>query len=239
MLSPLKSQLVLENQFGEVSINYLVGANGPLTVLDLSANPTLSADLPVRTQASGAKIIIDATFGSDVFTDPSSAFGLRGYVQGANLAQLYSTLAGVVGVYSVTGTNASVLPKCGLLGIVGDTTTTADAAIMAYMDGDGGSTTARAGYGIMMLNSTGSSKFSYGMDLQLQVVSGHESFSRAYGVADLRLNSGVVFYSGAGVPSLSAPQGSMYLRTDGSGGDQVLYVNTAVGSNWIAAKLTT
>lgn len=227
MQSSLKARLVLENQFGEVSDNYIgLGDNNGVN-FDVANEAG-----PIRTQALKSQITVGPTFGSNDFTDPSSAFGFRAYVNGANLAKTDSTICGVAGYYNVTGTNASLLPKAGIMGIIGDTTTTADAAVMAYMDGDGGVTTARAGFGIMMLNSTGGSHFQYGMDLMLQTVSGHTGFSRDYSVADLRLNSGAIFKSGAGAPSFSAPAGSFYLRTDGADVSEVIYVNNATGNNW-------
>lgn len=40
-------------------------------------------------------------------------------------------------------------------------------------------------------------------------------------------------FTGSGVPTLQAPKGSYYLRTDTpSTANQRIYVNTAVGSNW-------
>jgi hypothetical protein len=92
-----------------------------------------------------------------------------------------------LGQYRITGTNASTFPKVGMLGVVGDQTTTADAAVMAWMDGDGGTTTARAGYGIGMTQSTGASGFDYGMDLKLQDAVGGGASVQPYKVAEIRL----------------------------------------------------
>jgi hypothetical protein len=41
-------------------------------------------------------------------------------------------------------------------------------------------------------------------------------------------------YSGTGAPTLSAPQGSLYLRTDGSSTSTRLYVNTTGSTTWTA-----
>lgn len=41
-------------------------------------------------------------------------------------------------------------------------------------------------------------------------------------------------YSGTGAPTLSAPQGSMYLRTDGSSISTRLYINTTGSTVWTA-----
>lgn len=55
----------------------------------------------------------------------------------------------------------------------------------------------------------------------------------------MTMPNGAYLMAGSGAPTSSAPQGSVYFRNDGTGGDQIMYVNTAVGVNWIAAKLTT
>ena len=39
---------------------------------------------------------------------------------------------------------------------------------------------------------------------------------------------------GSGAPTLSAPQGSLYLRTDGSSTSTRLYVNSDGGTTWVA-----
>lgn len=41
-------------------------------------------------------------------------------------------------------------------------------------------------------------------------------------------------FSGAGVPSILAPQGSLYLRTDGSSVSTRAYINTTGGTVWTA-----
>lgn len=43
--------------------------------------------------------------------------------------------------------------------------------------------------------------------------------------------SGMVF-SGAGAPTITAPQGSLYLRTDGSASNNRAYINTDGGTTW-------
>lgn len=40
------------------------------------------------------------------------------------------------------------------------------------------------------------------------------------------------FYTGSGVPTVSAPKGSLYLRTDGSSTSTRLYVNTDGATTW-------
>ena len=43
-------------------------------------------------------------------------------------------------------------------------------------------------------------------------------------------------YFGSGAPSVSAPQGSLYLRTDGSSGTTRMYVNTTGSTTWTAVN---
>lgn len=135
-------------------------------------------------------LTIDSAFGSNNVNDPASAQAVRGRVTGSNLTKTRNYVAGVTGQYLVTGTNASEFINTGLLGVVGDQTTTANAAIVAYLDGDGGLTTAGSAYGVSMKNSTPGSGFDYGLDLQfinLNVVGTTTPFKQA----DIRFNNGV------------------------------------------------
>lgn len=43
---------------------------------------------------------------------------------------------------------------------------------------------------------------------------------------------GVKIFAGAGAPTISAPQGSLYSQTDGSSTSTRLYVNTDGGTTW-------
>jgi hypothetical protein len=135
-------------------------------------------------------LAIDSAFGSNNVNDPASAQAVRGRVTGSNLTKTRNYVAGVTGQYLVTGTNASEFINTGLLGVVGDQTTTANAAVVAYLDGDGGLTTAGSAYGVSMKNSTPGSGFDYGLDLQfinLNVVGTTTPFKQA----DIRFNNGV------------------------------------------------
>ena len=135
-------------------------------------------------------LAIDSAFGSNDVNAPASAQAIRGRVTGSNLTKTRNYVAGVTGQYLVTGTNASEFINTGLLGVVGDQTTTANAAVVAYLDGDGGLTTAGSAYGVSMKNSTPGSGFDYGLDLQfidLNVVGTTTPFKQA----DIRFNNGV------------------------------------------------
>jgi hypothetical protein len=149
-------------------------------------------------------LAIDSAFGSNDANDPASAQAVRGRVTGSNLTKTRNYVTGVTGQYLVTGTNASEFINTGLLGVVGDQTTTANAAVVAYLDGDGGLTTAGSAYGVSMKNSTPGSGFDYGLDLQfinLNVAGTTTPFKQA----DIRFNNGVTLVANtAGNISINA-----------------------------------
>jgi len=162
------------------------------TTLTGYANITGTANVVGGGATVGVRSIlaIDSAFGSNNANDPASAQAVRGRVTGNNLTKTRNYVAGVTGQYLVTGTNASEFINTGLLGVVGDQTTTANAAVVAYLDGDGGLTTAGSAYGVSMKNSTPGSGFDYGLDLQfidLNVAGTTTPFKQA----DIRFNNGV------------------------------------------------
>jgi hypothetical protein len=56
----------------------------------------------------------------------------------------------------------------------------------------------------------------------------------AGGAKAFGMGSGTVgIFFGSGAPTVSAGQGSLYLRTDGAGVDSRLYVNTDGGTTWV------
>lgn len=216
---------------GAGTVNLLSGSSGGVNV---TGNATVSGTLGVTGTPVGNTGLVNSTaaltgagsifqaavkgradvaagFGSTDFVNPAVAWGVRGEVDGTNLAGTYNYVAGVAGKYNIAGTNASTFPKVGVLGLI-DGGTSADAAVMAELDGDTGVVNARAGYGIMTINSTSASGFSYGMDLQLQTIPGHTDFSQAFKVADIRLSSGTTISSGATNPA-TCVKGSIYLNT--------------------------
>ena len=168
----------------------IIGGN--INIPNGRANVTGTANTVGGGATVGVRSIlaIDSAFGSNDANDPASAQAVRGRVTGSNLTKTRNYVAGVTGQYLVTGTNASEFINTGLLGVVGDQTTTANAAVVAYLDGDGGLTTAGSAYGVSMKNSTPGSGFDYGLDLQfinLNVVGTTTPFKQA----DIRFNNGV------------------------------------------------
>ena len=165
---------------------------GNINIPDGRANVTGNANVVGGGATVGIRSIlaIDSAFGSNSSADPASAQAVRGRVTGSNLTKTRNYVTGVTGQYLITGTNASQFINTGLLGVVGDQTTTANAAVVAYLDGDGGLTTAGSAYGVSMKNSTPGSGFDYGLDLQfidLNVVGTTTPFKEA----DIRFNNGV------------------------------------------------
>ena len=175
---------------GNVSVGNITGGN--ISIPNGNANVTGNANTVGGGATVGVRSIlaIDSAFGSNDANDPASAQAVRGRVTGSNLTKTRNYVAGVTGQYLVTGTNASEFINTGLLGVVGDQTTTANAAVVAYLDGDGGLTTAGSAYGVSMKNSTPGSGFDYGLDLQfinLNVAGTTTTFKQA----DIRFNNGV------------------------------------------------
>jgi hypothetical protein len=165
---------------------------GNINIPNGNANVTGTANTVGGGATVGVRSIlaIDSAFGSNDANDPASAQAVRGRVTGSNLTKTRNYVTGVTGQYLVTGTNASEFINTGLLGVVGDQTTTANAAVVAYLDGDGGLTTAGSAYGVSMKNSTPGSGFDYGLDLQfidLNVAGTTTPFKQA----DIRFNNGV------------------------------------------------
>ena len=179
----------------ELPANVSVTGNitgGNINIPDGRANVTGNATVVGAGATVGVRSIlaINSAFGSNDANNPASAQAVRGRVTGSNLTKTRNYVTGVTGQYLVTGTNASEFINTGLLGVVGDQTTTANAAVVAYLDGDGGLTTAGSAYGVSMKNSTPGSGFDYGLDLQfidLNVVGTTTPFKQA----DIRFNNGV------------------------------------------------
>ena len=119
----------------------------------------------------------------------------------------------------------------GVLGIINTNTLSGDAAVMAFMQGDSGVTTARAAYGVAMAQTTAASGFDYGIDLKIQdpvLDGGGPSSVQPYKKANIRMENDVVFMNAAGVPTNGttganfAGKGSLYVNiTTG-----ILYINT-------------
>jgi len=173
------------NVTGDLNVGNLNIANGRANIDGVADAVGAGATVGVK-----SVLAVDASFGSNDPNNPASAQAVRGRITGTNLTGNSNYLTGVTGQYLITGTNASDFLKTGVLGVVGDQTTTADAAVVAYLDGDGGLTTAGAAYGVSMKNSTSGSGFDYGLDLQW-IDLGLTGLDAPFKQADIRFNNGV------------------------------------------------
>jgi hypothetical protein len=185
---------------------------------------TSSTATGTATRAASFIVNPTASFGSSTATAPSSAQGVAGQVFGSgNQTSTATYYIGTMGRYLMTGTNASTFAKAGVMGVVGDRTTTADAAVMAWMDGDGGVTTARAGFG---------------MDLNLQDAVGGGGSIRPYKKAEIRVSNNVVVMTGAGAPTSGASgtgddfAGPGSLFVDVTGANLYVQAGTISSPNW-------
>jgi hypothetical protein len=125
---------------------------------------------------------------------------IMGNIFGTNLSKAGNYLGGVIGHYNIAGTSATTYPNGAVLGGIGDGTTTAKGAFIAYIDGDSALTTARAAFKVMSNNSTPGSRFDYGVDL---FDNAHDGFNAvSYGTADIRFSGGATLSLLTGTASL-------------------------------------
>lgn len=118
---------------------------------------------------------------------------IMGNVLGTNLTKTKNYIAGGIFHYTVDGTNASTYPVGAVLAGIGDNTTTADGAVVAYIDGDSATTTAGAAFKVMHNSSIAASKFTYGVDLYDAAHDGYNAVD--YATADIRLHNQMVIHN--------------------------------------------
>ena len=116
-------------------------------------------------QLLAADLTLTAEAGSSESTEPKYLAPVMGNVFGADLEKTANAIAGLIGKYSITGTNASTYPKGAVIAEIGEDTTTADGAVVAVLGGDTGTASARAAYTVDNHNSNATPKFTYGIDL--------------------------------------------------------------------------
>lgn len=175
-----------------------------------------------------ADLTLAAAAGS---TDGKFLAPFMGNVFGTNLTKAGNYIGGLIGHYSIDGTNASTYPVGGVLAGITDGTTTADGAFVAYIDGDSAVTTARAAFKVMTNNSTAASGFDFGLDLQDAAHDGYAAVDEDFYLkAPVRLVQDVVFLVNDGSPvdgtsgsgAGDAGPGSLFFDTSG----KKLYINT-------------
>jgi hypothetical protein len=210
----------------------------PLTPTTINTGEVIEVNQGTGAYGFYARVEPTVGFGSSSYLTPGEAYGMFGRTQtGAPFATAPSTnfnhMAGVVGNFAVIGNYANNGLMAGVMGIINTNTLSGDAAVMAFMAGDSGVTTARAAFGVAMAQTTGGSGFEYGLDLKMQdpvLDGGGPSSVIPYTKANIRMEDDVVVMVNTGAPvdgttgdNFAGP-GSMYI--DSTAGN--LYLQTAV-----------
>jgi hypothetical protein len=219
----------------------------PLTPITINTGNVIPADSGTATSGFYARVMPTTGFGSSDYATPGEAFSVFGRVQcGAPFAVAPSTtfnhMAGTVGEFAVIGTYANFGLMAGVLGTINTNTLSGDAAVMAFMDGDSGVTTARCAFGVAMAQTTAGSGFEYGIDLKMQdpvADAGGPSGVIPYKTAEIRLANDaaaapVVIKVGNFVDGAASGVGKGSLGIDST--DGLLFVSDASG-NWQAVTV--
>ena len=230
---------------GPVRAGYQGGtaaAQQPLTPTTINTGTVIPVNEGTAISGFYSRVMPTTGFGSSSYLTPGEAFSVFGRVQcGAPFSVAPSTtfnhMAGTVGEFAVIGTYANNGLMAGVLGIINTNTLSGDAAVMAFMDGDAGLTTARCAFGVAMAQTTGGSGFEYGLDLKMQdpvADGGGPSGVIPYKTAEIRLaNDGasapVVIKVGNFVDGAASGVGKGSLGIDST--DGLLFVSDSAG-NW-------
>ena len=183
---------------GPVRAGYQGGdasAQQPLTPTTINSGSVIPVDEGTAASGFYARVMPTVGFGSSDYQTPGEALAVFGRVQtGAPFATLPTTthnyIAGVAGEFAVIGSYTNTALMAGVMGIINTNTLSGDAAVMAFMDGDAGTTTCRAAFGVAMAQTTAASGFTYGLDLKMQdpvADAGGPSGVQAYKTAEIRL----------------------------------------------------
>jgi hypothetical protein len=239
---------------GPVRAGYQGGdasAQQPLTPTTINTGTVIPVDEGTAASGFYARVMPTTGFGSSSYLTPGEAFSVFGRVQcGAPFSVAPSTtfnhMAGTVGEFAVIGTYANNGLMAGVMGTINTNTLSGDAAVMAFMDGDSGLTTARCAFGVAMAQTTAGSGFEYGLDLKMQdpvADGGGPSGVKPYQKANIRMEDDVVVMVDAGAPVNGttgdnfAGTGSLYV--DSTAGK--LYINTGAitSPTWVVVGTQT
>ena len=215
--------------------------NQPLTPTTINAGEVIEVNQGTGAYGFYSRVEPTVGFGSNTFQLPGEAYGMFGRVQtGAPFATVPATdfnhMAGLVGNFAVIGSYANKGLMAGVMGIINTNTLSGDAAVMAFMAGDSGVTTARAAFGVAMAQTTAGSGFEFGIDLKMQdpvLDDGGPSSVFPYSKANIRMEDDVCVMVDAGAPVNGttgddfAGVGSLYI--DSTAGK--LYINTGAIDN--------
>ena len=230
---------------GPVRSGYQGGEAGPntgLTPTTINAGEVVEVNTGSGAYGFYARVEPTVGFGSSAYETPGEAYGVFGRTQtGAPFATTPTTtfnhICGVAGNFAVIGTYNNNGLMAGVMGIVNTNTLSGDAAVMAFMQGDSGTTTCRAAFGVAMAQTTAASGFTYGLDLKMQdpiADGGGPSGVQAYKTAEIRLaNDGsgnpVVIKVGNFTDGAASGVGKGSLGIDSTDGQ--LFVSDSSG-NW-------
>ena len=212
----------------------------PVTPTTINAGEVIEVDQGTGAYGFYARVEPTVGFGSSTYLTPGEAYGMFGRTQtGAPFATLPSTnfnhMAGVVGNFAAIGTYSNNGLMAGVMGIINTNTLSGDAAVMAFMAGDSGVTTARCAFGVAMAQTTGGSGFEFGLDLKMQdpvADGGGPSGVIPYKTAEIRLaNDGaaapVVIKVGNFTDGAASGVGKGSLGIDST--DGLLFVSDSAG----------
>ena len=235
---------------GPVRAGYQGGdasAQQPLTPTTINSGNVIAVNEGTAASGFYARVMPTTGFGSSAYVTPGEAFSIYGRVQcGAPFAvapsTTYNHMAGVVGEFAVIGTYANFGLMAGVMGTINTNTLSGDAAVMAYMDGDAGVTTARCAFGVAMAQTSAGSGFTFGLDLKMQdpvADAGGPSGVIAYKTAEIRLANDaaaapVVIKVGNFVDGAASGVGKGSLGIDST--DGLLFVSDVSG-NWQAVTV--
>lgn len=218
--------------------------NGPIYRTAFITSPGAEYGDAGSFQVIQADLNLAAGAGKDVADGTAYLAAVMGNVLGASLTKTGNYLAGVIGAYSLTGTRASTYPCGAVLAQITDGVGTGgtgmpDGAVVAYIDGDGSSTLANAAYAVMSNNSTASSGFQYGLNLQAAAHDGYQAVDAAfYKKAHIRLTEDVCILTGSAAPTDGVTgaavtgSGSMYIRSGDGNGAVYINTNTKASPSW-------
>jgi hypothetical protein len=235
---------------GPVRAGYQGGvanAQGPLTPVTVNAGEVIEVNTGSGAYGFYARVEPTTGFGSSNYQLPGEAYGVFGRTQtGAPFATTPTTtfnhITGVAGNFAVIGTYSNNGLMSGVMGIINTNTLSGDAAVMAFMQGDSGTTTCRAAFGVAMAQTTAASGFTFGLDLKMQdpiADGGGPSGVQAYKTAEIRLADDaaaapVVIKVGNFVDGAASGVGKGSLGIDST--DGLLFVSDASG-NWQAVTV--
>lgn len=180
---------------------------------------------------------VGADVGSDIGTNPKIIGAMMGNIIGSDLENDSNYLAGVIGAYAVTGTQASDYPTAGVMGIAFQSAEV-DAIVLADLDGDdgGGPTRAGAMFGVAVNNGNAQSGVDYGLDLFATPNANYSSPDGPQGLnvtnAQIRMSDETCMLTGAGVP-VDYTDGDPPATGQGFAGIGSLYIDTTNAALYI------